>query len=275
MISPTRPVDLPDFDEPPVVETVLSAQFERLADVRTAHLGLLWGRFRDDFPRTEERPPLDPISEQFPETPRRVRLGLELQTLENPPVPRLWFITNQGNEMIQIQPDRFIKNWRKEGHGETYPRYEKIKASFERDFAVFRNFLADQRLGTPRINQCEVTYVNHIVAGEGWQSFSDAQHIFTFLAFSAESIPGRPEDARIYTRHVISGPDSKPIGRLHVEVQPAYRASDSQPMYVLHLTARGQIGEAIDFFDVGRSWIVRSFAALTTPRMHEIWRRKS
>jgi hypothetical protein len=32
--------DLPDFDNPPVVETVLSAQFERLTAFRTVHLGL-------------------------------------------------------------------------------------------------------------------------------------------------------------------------------------------------------------------------------------------
>jgi len=27
--------------------------------MRTAHLGLLWHQFRDAFPKTDERPPLD------------------------------------------------------------------------------------------------------------------------------------------------------------------------------------------------------------------------
>ena len=67
--------------------------------MRTAHFGLLWEKFRADFPRTEERPILDRVFEQFPEA-LRTRLGLELQTYENPPVPRLWFVTTQGNEMI-------------------------------------------------------------------------------------------------------------------------------------------------------------------------------
>jgi uncharacterized protein (TIGR04255 family) len=113
-----RPADLPDFDEPPVVETVLSVQFDPLTEMRTAHLGLFWNEFRTDFPKTAERPPLGRIFEQFPETPR-TRLGLELQSYENPPVPRLCFVTAQGNEMIQVQSDRFIRNWRKEGAGET------------------------------------------------------------------------------------------------------------------------------------------------------------
>jgi uncharacterized protein (TIGR04255 family) len=158
--------DLPDFESPPVVETVLSVQFEPLVAVRTAHLGLLWEKFRAKFPKVEERPPLDPVFEQFPEV-ARPRLGLQLQALDRLPVSRLWFVTDQGNEMIQVQPDRFIRNWRKEGQGEQYPRYEAGKKLFERDFGVFQEFLTDNRLGSPQVNQCEVTYVNHITAGRG------------------------------------------------------------------------------------------------------------
>jgi uncharacterized protein (TIGR04255 family) len=273
MSTSTRPSDFPDFDEPPVVETVLSVQFEPLIEMRTAHLGLLWEKYRPNFPKTEERPGLGPVFEQFPEAPR-TRLGLELQTYENPPVPRLWFITTQGNEMIQVQPDRFIRNWRKEGEGETYPRYEKNKASFERDFAAFREFVAEYHLGTPRVNQCEVTYVNHILSGQGWDSFGDVDKVFSFWRPPVDRIPGNAEDLRAYTRFVIPGDGATPAGRLHVEIQPAFRPSDNKAMYVFHLTARGQVGESFEFFDLGREWIVKSFAALTTPRMHEVWKRK-
>lgn len=54
--------DLPDFDTPPVVETVLSVQFEPLPLVRPAHLGLLWNEYRSSFPKTEERPRWTPLS---------------------------------------------------------------------------------------------------------------------------------------------------------------------------------------------------------------------
>ena len=273
MSASVRPADLPDFDDPPVVETVLSVQFEPLAAMRTAHLGLLWESFRHEFPNTEERPLLERVLEQFPETPR-VRLGLELQTYENPPVPRVWFTTMQANEMIQVQPDRFIKNWRKEGESETYPRYERNKASFERDFAVFQEFVTANRLGVLRVNQCEVTYVNHILSGQGWESFADAHRVFSFWCPPETRIPGQPEDMRTHLRFVIPGKPAPPVGRLHVEVQPAFRAKDGRPMYVFHLTARGQVGESIDFFDLGRRWIVESFATLTTPRMHDVWKRK-
>jgi len=273
MSDTIRPSDLPDFDEPPVVETVLSVQFGPLIEMRTAHLGLLWEKYRLNFPKTEERPSLSPVFEQFPEAPR-TRLGLELQTYENPPVPRLWFITIQGNEMIQVQPDRFIKNWRKEGEGETYPRYEKNKASFERDFAAFHEFVTENHLGTPRVNQCEVTYVNHILAGRGWDSFGDIDKVFRFWKSPVDRIPGNTEDLRAYARFVIPDDEGTPVGRLHVEIQPAFRPADNKAMYVFHLTARGQVGESFEFFDLGRQWIVKSFAALTTPQMHEVWKRK-
>jgi uncharacterized protein (TIGR04255 family) len=273
MRTSIRPPDLPDFEEPPVVETVLSVQFEPLTDMRTAHLGLLWEKFRTNFPKTEERPTLERAFEQFPDTPR-TRLGLQLQTYENPPVPRLWFVTTHGNEMIQVQPDRFIKNWRKEGPEEIYPHYEKIKASFERDFATFQEFATANDLGTPRANQCEVTYVNHILSGHGWDSFGDVDKVFSSWKSPVDRIPGTVEDLRVHARFVIPGDDGAPVGRLHVEIQPAFRPSDNKAMYVFQLTARGQMGDSFEFFDLGRRWIVKSFAALTDPRMHKVWRRK-
>lgn len=270
----SRPADLPDFDNPPVVETVLSVQFESITGLHTAHLGLLWHEFEAAYPRSDERTPLDQVIEQFPENPR-VRIGLQLQTLENLPVPRLCFLTEKGNEMIQVQADRFIKNWRKEGAGETYPHYnETIKPMFERDFATFHSFLVKNRFEVPSINQCEVTYVNHILSGEGWETFADFDKIFDFWHHSGADIPGRVEDLRVHPRFTIPDDNGVPIGRLHVDIQPAFRTSDYRPMYVFHLTARGHVGNGFEFFDIGRRWIVKSFASLTTPTMHEIWRRK-
>ena len=267
-----RPEDLPDFENPPVIETVLSVQFEPLAAIRTAHLGLLWEKFREGFPKTEERPPLDPVVEQFGEI-KRARLGLRLEAYEAPPVPRMWFVNAQGSEMIQIQTDRFIKNWRKEGEAEKYPRYERVRGSFERDFAIFQKFLAENQLGAAHVNQCEVTYVNHIVSGEGWDSFGDLERVFTFWKSPKVAIPGAAEDLRCSGRFVIPGVGGKPVGRLHVDLQRALRTSDNKPMYVFQLTARGQVGDSFEFFDLGREWIVRSFAVLTTPHMHAVWKR--
>ena len=47
----TRPSDLPDFSNPPVVETVLSVQFDRLSAARTANFGLYWSEMTRRFPK--------------------------------------------------------------------------------------------------------------------------------------------------------------------------------------------------------------------------------
>jgi len=94
----------------------------------------------------------------------------------------MWFVNQPGTQMIQLQVDRFIKNWRKRTDGDTYPRYEKaIKPGFENDLRLFEEFLSSQDLPALTVNQCEVTYVNHLVAGEGWESWSEMKKIFSFL----------------------------------------------------------------------------------------------
>jgi uncharacterized protein (TIGR04255 family) len=269
MVRP-RPEHLADFDNPPVVETVLSVQFEPLPLVHAAHLGLLWNEYRETFPKTGERPALDPVIEQFPENPV-ARVGFKFQALENFPIQRIWFTNDQGSEMIQVQSDRFIKNWQKEGEGH-YPHYdETVRPHFDRDYGIFLAYLEKNQLGMPRVSQCEVTYVNHILADEGWGHYGDLDKIFTFWRPTDLVPPGSAEDLRLHTQFVIPGKDRQPIGRLHVDVLPGVRTSDHHPMYVLHLTARGQVGDAVDFFDIGREWIVTAFKNLTTNSMHNIW----
>jgi hypothetical protein len=174
-----------------------------------------------------------------------------------------------------VQTDRFIKNWRKrEGH---YPRYGKIiKPAFERDFAELQAVVDAEKLGEIRINQCEVTYVNHIVSGEGWDDWSESEKLFTFWKNPpALPYPGRAEDIGFRSRFPILGPSKEWIGRLHLDVEPAVRNTDNRPMYVMNLTARGMYGKGFEFFDIGHEWIVRSFERLTTEDMHTVWGKKS
>jgi uncharacterized protein (TIGR04255 family) len=268
--------NLINFDEPPVVETVLSAQFEKLEGFRSIHFGLFWERVRSQFPQSQEQGALEPSFEEFGTQP--------------PPVPRIQFLQSGGaalpqrvlltdsanSEMMQIQSDRFIKNWRKTGEDDTYPRYEPvIREAFHRDFEIFKKFLADEGIGSVRVTQCEVTYVNHILSGKGWSDWSEADKVFTFWNPPRDPhYPGKMEDFAMHTRFPIYGDHQEKIGRLHVDVQPALRSSDGLPMYVMNLTARGQYGEGTDFFDIGRRYIVHSFKSLTTDQMHRIWREK-
>lgn len=269
-----RPSDLPDFSTPPVVETVLSVQFDRLTTARSAHFGLYWNEVHERFPKTEERGELQPAVERQPELPLS-GVGIQFEALEAPPTPRFWFVNENGTELIQLQRDRFIKNWRKVGEGDQYPRYEHVREGFERDFSSFREFVSRYDLGTIRINQCEVTYINHIEAGEGWKTHADINKVFTVWQQPNTAFPGAAQDVTFHARFPILDSSGVFVGRLHATMQSVVRLTDGAPMFVLDLTARGQVGSGTDFFDLGRDWIVRSFKALTTPEMHQVWGMRS
>jgi uncharacterized protein (TIGR04255 family) len=271
---------LPDFENPPLVEVALSVQFEPLEKFGSPQIGLLWTEFRGSFPNTEEHPPLEPVIEQFGVTPGLGVAQVRLRMLESPPTPRVWFVNPTGTELIQVQKDRFCHNWRKVGDGDTYPRYEPIRETFHSELKTFKAFLAREELGQLMFNQCEVSYVNHIVAGTGWQNHGELANVLNvFRTINDDANVREPEDVRMEIRYVLKDDRDERIGRLHVSVQPVFRRSDEHPMLLLALTARSRPGgnemeDAIRCLDAGRDRIVRSFASITTPQMHKVWRRK-
>lgn len=273
---------LPDFADPPVVEVALSVQFEPLTALRTPQLGLLWQKFRERFPKIEEHTPLDPMMERFgvsgPPKP-----SVQFQMMRRPPVPRCWFLNKPGTELIQIQQDRFAHNWRKtdeRGVQVEYARYKHIRASFRSEMDEFAEFVAQENLGVLQANQCEVTYVNHIAAGSGWEKHGELEKILPLFQarYTDEFLP-ELEEARVGGAYVIPGSDTKPLGRLRFSIDSAYRRASDKPIMVLNLVARGRPdGDGMDgvmrFLDIGHEWIVRGFAAMTTPEMHKIWGRR-
>ena len=271
---------LPEFDNPPVVEVALSVQFDPLPELRTPQLGLLWQTVRERFPRIEEHPPLEPSVETFGTRPA-AEPGVRFEMMRRLPVPRVWFLNREGTELIQVQPDRFVHNWRKLASAQPYPRYENhIRPTFFKELSAFCEFLKHENLGDLKPNQCEVTYVNHIVAGRGWERPGQLPRVLKLCAGDLlEPMPGELEEIRMNGSFVIPGPGGGPAGRLRFVIEPGFRTSDGQPLFVMNLVARGQptpgsVEGIMAFLDLGRKWIVNGFTALTTPEMHKIWGRK-
>ena len=274
-MNSSRPSDLPDFGKPPLAEVVLSLQFESLPGLTTAHVGLLWGRYRDRLAQIEERPPLPPASESFdPPSPPRVEVAFE----DKPPAPRVWFVNEEKTELLQVQQDRFIHNWRKVGQGDAYPRYERIRDRFREEVSAFEKFLKEERLGELAVNQCEVTYVNHIERAGEWEHHGEIEKLLkNWAPLPTAAFLPVPEDAALRWRYRITSVNG-PVGRLHVGVQPSWSVADGRPVWVMNLMARGiPIGAGIEgafkFFNLGREWVVRGFADLTSDSMQRRWER--
>lgn len=254
----------------------MGVQFEPVERLGGLEIGLLWDReFKRAYPKTEPQAPLDPVVETFGVRPifqPKVRFELS----ERPPVPRYWFLNDEGTELVQVQPDRFIHNWRKVTESATYPRYEYIRDQFSASLHKFTTFVEGEKLGQVVPTQCELTYVDHIEQSGVWSQYGQLEEILKVWSGSrsVEFLP-EPEDVRMAIRFVIPDESGKPAGRLHVSVEPAMR-QDETAILLMKLTARGRpIGgtEGLGFFDLGREWIVRGFAALTTGKMHRVWER--
>ena len=268
MSVPTIP--MPHFGSPPVIETLLGVQFSPLAGFSMAHFGLYWSRVRSKYPDQEIKPPLVPVLEEEQRPVGGPALGLQLVS---EPEARCWLIDASATQLVQIQRDRFIRNWRRVRADDRYPRYETLKPLFSEDWGQFVDFLGQEGLGVPEINQCEVTYINHIEVGAGWETFGQVDKVVSLVTTGSQRFLPEPEMLTLEARYPM--PEG---GRLRVMMQPAIRRQDAKEVLQLTLTARGrprrpELGASLEWFDLGHEWIVRGFTDLTTAAMHTIWRR--
>jgi uncharacterized protein (TIGR04255 family) len=224
----------------------------------------------------EEHPPLPPILETFG-TPSQPQVEITVE--QKLPVPRVWFLNDRKAELLQVQADRLIHNWRKMEGMDPYPRYEPIRARFLDEVLTLQEFLTNEGLGALSINQCEVTYVNHIEPAGVWQRHGQLGKVMTnWSTITSWVFLPEMEGGWQGLRFSIAGPAGDPVGRLHAASQPGWKKADNSPILILTLTARGKpLGSSIDgafeFFDLGRTWIVKAFADLTSSDMHRAWER--
>ena len=270
-------MSLPKFNKPPLTEVVLSVQFKPINDLNSAMLGILWDKYSAEFPKAELRSPLPHVIERLADrTP--VKGTGELMFSNKPPDPRYWFIDLSGNSLVQVQHDRFARNWRKVIDSDVYPHYdEAIRPNFISEFSIFCDFIKERDLGEIEVDQCEVAYINHIEAGRGWEKHHQFSNIFNFLPVTISATGNiKAESAHYVGRNIIRDDNDNFIGRLIVNAEPAYKQNEDTPIYVFNLTARGipegpSIDSAIKFIDFGRKTIVQNFKDLTTINMHKVW----
>jgi len=266
---------LPEYTNPPVVETVLGVQFDRLPGFTNAHLGAFWKTLdQAEWPKVADAPPLQLQFERFSEAAQWGR-GLQLQLTPIPP-GRVQIKNRAGDRMIQVQNGRLHFNWLG-NDGNPYPRYEVIRTGFVDALERFQTFLSQANVGGFQANQWEVTYINHVSHGTVWTS-PDEWTFFTPLS-GVPTIEGVAQGEDFSGQWHFVMPEQR--GRLHIEWQHALRAMPEQPereIVQLTLTARGpleskvnEIQPILSGLDLGRGTIVRAFAALMTGQANTHW----
>ena len=265
----------PDYKRPPVIEVAASVQFKPLKDLSAPHTGLYWNLIRNDFARIEEQAPIARLFE--PPVGGGSVAAPRVEFSSAPDLPRTWFLNSKGDRLIQIQRDRFAYNWKRVDPEDEYPRYKNVKPSFVSHWEEFCDFLAREGIASPEVEQLELTYVNQMRTGDGWQSMKDLGHLFTDFDWKRRSgfLP-EPETVG-WSMHFLL-PNNQ--GRLHANMSSVVLREDRSRAIHLTLLARGMPSGTLDqeamarWFDLAHEWIVKGFADLVAEETDILWGKK-
>ena len=271
-------VALPEYERPPVVEVALAIEFEQAVNFRTLDFGRLAAAWEDALPAADERPPL-PRMDWPDEDLVDDLLDALFDDEERVVPPRLWLQNDMGDQVVQIQRDRLVVNWRREGSG-SYPRYKIVRERLQDAWRRLVHVCNDLHYDEPRPNLCEIQYINNIGVDEGWKSPQDtAKLMVPWQGVSDQSfIPSN--HLCQFSLHCHFPEDRE--GWLNVDGWTTSAPTDDSAnamRMVLNLTSRGHalsndLESAIDFFDIAHVWIVQGFTAITSPEAHHLWGRR-
>ena len=259
---------LPTYKKPPVVEVVCGVTFDPIPDFTVPLVGKFWMEVLGGFKVAGERPPL---ANQIEVLDRGA--GVTLFGDLFLPMPRVWLENPTGNQIVQIQRDRFLCNWRKTEAAHEYPRFGMVNGFFKEKLAEFEAFVGrtcGQKV-VPR--QFELTYVNHLASTP--EGSNNAGNIGTLLPdFSWRKNASRflpePEDADLNLAFLL--PDK--AGRLRAKVQTAQLVKGRAQIVLLDLTARGFSPDREKWFELAHTWIVKGFEDLTSSTMNAAWEKQ-
>jgi uncharacterized protein (TIGR04255 family) len=247
----------------------LGIQFRPLFGLRGINLGPLRERWRGTYPRVEEQPPLPPAVEALP-TPGELTFQLNVGAV--PPV-RHWFLSESGTQLVQLQQDRLIVNWREGTPVEPYPRYGALRQQFEERITDLQQFLRDEDLGELDVTQAEVNYINGVKVGDRDQG--DLSPLLRHWGDLSANHLGNPEQASATLVFRVPDIGRGPV-RMHIAINPAQWAPDAAPAIFFTLMVRGAptaatTDAALQFMDGAHDHLLTSFNELTSDTVHQAW----
>ena len=130
------------FHEPAHQRIGALDQFASLSNLKSVHIGLFWERIRGQYPNVSEQAALASTFETFGGTREFANPSFRFEALLTPPLPRYWFEHPDRPDLLQLQQDRIIRNWRQDQESSRiYPRYEAVRDSFKDEVLDFKSGL--------------------------------------------------------------------------------------------------------------------------------------
>lgn len=262
------------FTRPPVYEVACGVYFSGQKPLLTAHVGAYWQRIRKEFPNVEDAAPLQGVVEQPGVGP-----VIDFQISHLPQLRRAWFLSPNGSNLIQLQQDRFLFNWKRASDTDSYPSYAVVIEQFEQHLADFLTFCREVGVGELTFRQFELAYVNGISRANGLDVTGTSGLLVDHMrAVRSDRFLPEPENFIWTTGYQL--PEGR--GRLHVTAQTALNAVTQEPLVRLDMIARGITPDSSEagrrsWFDLAHAWITHGFADVTSPSLHaeSHWQRTS
>ena len=204
------------------------------------------------YTQVEEQPPVI------------VSIEEERQTTQAPPSilqARYWFVNPTSNALVQVQPDRFHRNWRRRENMNSYPGFPDTLKEFISDFSAFRETMSSLNFAVTNPIQMELTYINHLKKGEYWDNLGDLSRVFPFIGKY-----GDDQELALEGFALGISKKSPPIGgRVHFQGVSAISNIDDSKLLQVSFTARG-LGECSTFEQL-EGWFLSAREQINT-----LWR---
>ena len=263
-----------DFAKPPVEEVILSVLFQPLNGLLAPHLGEIWQEFKPDgFVHIVEQPPIPHAVETFPNPIQQA----ELRIGNAPDLARIWFIHEDESRILQVQRDRFTFNWRKTEFDPKYPGFSSIFERFEDFYNRFGKVINTLGIGEVAPLQYELTYIDQLFHGNGWNTLEDIGKIYNLFVDSQQS------DSFWSGAEFMNLQASFPVedlhGRLHFTTSNRVKMPEQRHTLQTDFTVRG-FPENAEYamnmwFKSARNHIRGKFASLFTEAIQtRVWGRK-
>jgi hypothetical protein len=239
--------------------------FHPLDGLRASHYGLFWNQIREEFPETEDQPPLIRPEEAF---------SMAIQPRY--PLPRCWYVHRDRNLLIQLQGNRIWLNWRRLGSSSQYPRFPALLDIFQRISSQLAEFFRVANVGLLMPVSFDLTYVNHIPLGAICPSYDRVGNFMRDVAW-------RRRDSKLPVPEGIAWTGTFAVEgiRLAAELKTGKeQVGELRPLYVLELRATSPnllVAERLadsnfEWYTHAHGILLDAFDDLTTPEArHEHW----
>ena len=246
------------FKKPPINELVIGLYYVPIVDLKAQHVGLYWERIKDRFPICEQKEPIGPIFEH---------VDGELF-----PLPRFWFYREAASNLVQLQRNAFIYNWRR-CLNHTYPHYENVYEEFLTEFNIYQRFLHDEvSAKVDVIRLCELTYIN-IISTEGWSKPSELGAIlppvagFQVIETESRSLIGLNSTVACRLNENL---------QVDVSVKTGKRKGDSENLAILEIKGHGapdgfSVESVQPWYDAAHDAIYDLFLTFTDKEAQQRW----